>query len=188
VEKASSGAWKASPETASPASRKHDQANGLNAGKRRPLSSKLNRRQEAMKPTVLYRIASVLLIFLAAGHTIAILKFKPPSSESETVWNTMNSVHFQVGGGKYSYGGLYRGLGLFVTIYLLFAAYLAWYLGGMARQNPQAIGFLGWAFFALQFASIALSATYFFLPPIVLSTLVTLCVGLAAWGIQGAKP
>lgn len=141
-----------------------------------------------MKPTVLYRIASFSLIFLAAGHTIAILKFKPPSPESETVWNTMNSVHFQVGRGEYSYGGFYQGLGLFVTIYLLFAAYLAWYLGGMARHNPQAIGSLGWAFFALHFVSIALSAIYFFLPPIVLSTLVAICVGLAAWGIQGAKP
>jgi hypothetical protein len=97
-----------------------------------------------MKPTVLYRIAFVLLIFLATGHTIAVLKLKPP--------------------------------------------YLAWYLGGMARHNPQAIGSLRWAFFALQFASIALSAIYFFLPPIVLSTLVAICVGLAAWGIQGAKP
>jgi hypothetical protein len=141
-----------------------------------------------MKPTVLYRIASFLLIFLATGHTIVILKFKPSSPESETVWNTMNSVHFQIGRGEYSYGGFYRGLGLFVTIYLLFAAYLAWYLSGMARQNPQAIGSLGWAFFALQAASIALSVIYFFLPPIVLSTLVAICVGLAAWGIQGAKP
>jgi len=34
VEKASSGAWATSPETASPASRKRDEANGLNGGKR----------------------------------------------------------------------------------------------------------------------------------------------------------
>ena len=34
VEKASSGAWATSPETASPASRKHDAATGLNVGKR----------------------------------------------------------------------------------------------------------------------------------------------------------
>jgi len=88
-----------------------------------------------MKPTLLYQIASVLLIFLATGHTIAILKLKPPSPENETVWNSMNSVHFQLGRGEYSYGGFYRGLGLFVTIYLLFAAYLAWYLSGMARQK-----------------------------------------------------
>ncbi len=36
VQKASSGSWTASPETAFPPSRKHDQANGLNAGKRGP--------------------------------------------------------------------------------------------------------------------------------------------------------
>ncbi len=137
-----------------------------------------------MKPTWLYRIASVLLVILAAGHTIAILKFKPPTAESETVWNTMNSVHFKVGRGEYSYGSLHRGLGLFATIYLIFAAYLAWYLGAMARQNPQAIGFLGWAFLALQLASFALTAIYFFLPPIIVSALVAICVGLAAWSVQ----
>jgi hypothetical protein len=140
-----------------------------------------------MKPTLLYRIASVLLIFFAAGHTVGFLKFKPPSPESVAVWNTMNDVHFLVGKAEYSYGGFYQGFGLFATIYLLFAAYLAWFLGGLARKNPQAIGSLGWAFFALQVASIALSAIYFFPLPIVLSVLVTICVGWAAWRVQGAR-
>jgi hypothetical protein len=67
-------------------------------------------------------------------------------------------------------------------------AYLALYLGDMTRQNPQAIGSLSGAFLALQFASIALSVVYFFLPPLVHYTLVAICVALAAGGIQRAKP
>jgi hypothetical protein len=118
-----------------------------------------------MKPTVLYRIASVLLIFLAAGHTIAILKFKPPSPESETVWNTMNPGPVP---------GRERGIllrrflpGPWPVRHNLFAfrGIPGLVSGRHGSANPQAIGSLGWAFFALQFASIALSAIYFFLPP-----------------------
>ena len=139
-----------------------------------------------MKPTVLYRIASVLLIFLAAGHTIAILE--PPSPESETVWNTMNSVHFQVGRGEYSYGGFYRGLGLFVTIYLLFAAYLALVSGRHGSAESSGYRLSGLGILCPSVCQHRLERSLFFPAPIVLSTLVALCVGLAAWGIYGAKP
>jgi hypothetical protein len=40
VEKTSCGAWTASPQTATPASRKCDKANGLNAAKRASLPKK----------------------------------------------------------------------------------------------------------------------------------------------------
>lgn len=140
-----------------------------------------------MKAALLYRIASVLLIFFAAGHTYGFLKFKPPSSEGAVVWDAMNSEHFQVKGANYSYGGFYVGFGLFATAYLLFSAYLAWHLGGMARINPKAIGTLGWAFFTLQVAGTVLSWKYFFPPPAVISALVAACVGLAAWLVTGSQ-
>ena len=60
-----------------------------------------------MKATVLYRIACVLLILFAAGHTVGFLTFKAPSSEARAVWDTMNNVHFQVRGASFSYGGFY---------------------------------------------------------------------------------
>jgi hypothetical protein len=141
-----------------------------------------------MKPTLFYRIASGLLIFFAAGHTIGFLTFKPPSPEGTAVWSSMNNVHFPVGRGEYSYGGFYVGFGLFATLYLLFAAYLAWNLGRMARKDPQAIGSLGWAFFALHIVSIGICAIYFFPPPVVLSALVSICTGLAAWGNERTRP
>lgn len=99
----------------------------------------------------------------------------------------MNNVHFQVGGVGYCYGDFYTGFGLFATLYLIFSAYLAWYLGGLARKNPGAIGTLGWMFFAVQVVSIAISLKFFFPPPAVISAMVALCTGLAAWRVQGLK-
>jgi hypothetical protein len=133
-----------------------------------------------MKATLLYRIASVLLVVFAVGHTVGFLKFKPPTAQGVAVRDAMMNVHFQLRGAPYSYGGFYNGFGLFATIYLLFAAFLAWHLGGLAARAPQAIGTLGWMFFILQLASLALSWIYFLPPPAVLSALIAICIGWAA--------
>ncbi len=140
-----------------------------------------------MKPTTLYRIASVLLLIFAAGHTYGFLKFKPSSPEGVAVWNAMSNVHFQVGGASYNYANFYTGFGLFATLYLLFASYLAWYLCGLAAKNPQAIGSLGWVFFLLQLASIGVSGMYFLPPPVILSALVAACAGWAGWQVGRIK-
>jgi hypothetical protein len=134
-----------------------------------------------MKATLLYRIAAVVLILFAAGHTFGFLKFKPPSPEGVAVRDAMDSVNLQVNNGKVTYGDFYRGFGLFCSVYLLFAAYVAWFLGGMAQTNPQAVGMLAWVFFALQIVGLVLSWIYFLPPPVVLSAVVSICTGWAAW-------
>ena len=134
-----------------------------------------------MKATLLYRIAAVLFILFAAGHTIGFLTFKPASHEGLAVWESMNSVRFQVGRASFTYAGFYLGFGLFATLYLLFSAFLAWHLGSLASRNPAAIGALGWVFCAPQAVSLVLSWVYFLLPPVVLSALLTICLGWATW-------
>ena len=133
-----------------------------------------------MSPTLLYEIAAVLCVVFAAGHTLGFLKLTPPTAESVAVRDAMKNVRFQVGRTTVSYSGLYTGFGLFVTVYLLFSAYLAWHLGGLAARDPAAIGALGWVFFAVQLLSLLLSWIYFFPPPIVLSALIAICVGWAS--------
>ena len=140
-----------------------------------------------MNATLLYRIASVLLVLFAAGHTFGFLKFNPPTAEGQAVRDGMNSVRFQVRGGTYTYGGFYKGFGLYATTYLLFAAFLAWHLGTLAGSHPEAIGALGWVFCAVQVVSLVLSWMYFFPIPAVFSGLVAACLGWAAWLIQVAK-
>ena len=134
-----------------------------------------------MTATLLYRIAAVLLVLFAAGHTIGFLTLKPPTPESVAARDAMDNVRFNLGSRSYTYGGFYRGFGLFCTAYLLFNAFLAWHLGSIARSSPQAIGPLGWAFFALQLVSIVLSWKYFIPPPIIFSVLLSILTGWAAW-------
>jgi hypothetical protein len=133
-----------------------------------------------MNATTLYRMAAVLLILFALGHTVGFLKFKPPTPEALAVRDAMNNVHFEVKGASFSYGDFYTGFGLFVTAYLLFSAFLAWHLGGLAARQPRAIGSLGWAFFAVQITSLALSWIYFSAAPAVFSGAVAACLGWAA--------
>lgn len=133
------------------------------------------------KATILFRIASVIFIIFAIGHTVGFLRFNAPSAEGQAVWDSMRNVHFALGGSSRSYGDFYLGFGLYATLYLIFAAYLAWHLGGLARSNPQAIGALSWVFFVVQIVSMVLSWKYFLAPPVVLSGLAAICIGWASW-------
>lgn len=99
----------------------------------------------------------------------------------------MSGVHFQLMGINCSYGGFYIGFGLLFTAYLLFSAFLAWHLSGLARKNPQTIGVLGWSLFTVQVANLALSWIYFFPAPVAVSALAALCLGWAAGLVNVAK-
>jgi hypothetical protein len=68
---------------------------------------------------------------------------------------------------------------------LLFSAFLAWYLGTLAGSNPQAIGWLGWAFTLVQVISIVLSWKYFATGPVIFAAVVAICLGWAAWLVGG---
>ncbi len=141
-----------------------------------------------MNATLLYRISSVLFIVFAISHTVGLLSSKQPSPDVAAVRAAMNSVHWRFMASDITYGGIYLGFGLLLTAALLLSAFLAWHLGWLARTNPQAIGGLGWAFFAFAIANLALSWIYFFAGPIVASTLLAACLGWAAWLASAAKP
>lgn len=134
-----------------------------------------------MTATVLYRIAAVLLVLFAAGHTVGFLRFTPPTAEGIAVRDAMDAVRFDIKGKSFTYGGFYRGFGLFVTAYVLFSAFIAWHLGGLAAAGPSAIGVLGWAFFLVQLATLALSWIYFGPMIGIFSGLIAVCLGWAAW-------
>ena len=139
-----------------------------------------------MKPITLYRIASVLFVLFAVGHTFGFLKFKPPTAEGLAVRDAMNNVHFQVRGSTFSYGGFYTGFGLCITIYVLFFAFLALHLGTVAESNPQAVGLLGWMLCLVQAVTLVLSWKYFSAAPAMFSAVLAVCLGWAAW-LAGAR-
>ena len=134
-----------------------------------------------MGATLLYRIAAIIFVLFAVGHTYGFLSLRPASPEGRAVLDAMNTVHFDVGGRSFTYGGFYRGFGLSCTVSLILSAFLCWHLGQVARSNPAAIGARGWVFFAAQVVGVVLSFRYFGVPPMILSSMVTAIVGVAAF-------
>ncbi len=138
-----------------------------------------------MKASVLYRIASILLLLFAAGHTLGFRKIDPKWGVDSLV-ESMRTVHFDAQGFSRSYWDFYTGFGLFVTVFFLFAAFLAWQLGGLPAQTLAGMRGIAWAFALCFVAVTVLSWGYFFVAPVIFSCVVTICLVAAAW--LSAKP
>jgi len=137
-----------------------------------------------MKATTWFRISAVILVLFAVGHTIGFMGFRGLGAESEAVRAQMDAVRFatQPGGpANFTFGGFYVGFGLFNTAFYVFAAWVAWRLGAMARRGSPDVAALGWPMVALMIVSAALAIKYFFTPPIVLSVLAAVCLAVGTW-------
>jgi hypothetical protein len=133
-----------------------------------------------MKASLLYRISSVLLVLFALGHTIGFRRVDP-AWRADTVVDGMRTVSFEVQNFNRTYWDFFTGFGLFVTVFLLFAAVLAWGFGSMSPERLSAMPVERWSF-AVCFVLIAgLTWRYFFVAPGVLSTLAALALVGAAW-------
>jgi hypothetical protein len=133
-----------------------------------------------MKASVFYRIAAVLLLLFAVGHTLGFSQ-SDPSWGVDALLNSMRSIHFNIQGFNRSYWELFVAAGFTVGVFYLFAAILAWQLGGLPAATLGSMRGAAWAF-AVAFAAIAvLSWRYLFVIPIVFSILITICLTAAAW-------
>jgi hypothetical protein len=130
-----------------------------------------------MRATISFRIAAVLLLLFAAGHTLGFLPLRPPTAEAMAVRDAMAGVHFVIKGHTYSYGGFYQGFGFFITAFQLFSAYLAWALGGLVRRSSAAVAMIGWPFVVLQIASLVLAGIYFGAVQMVFCAVIAVCLG-----------
>ena len=132
-----------------------------------------------MKASMFYRIAAVLLLLFAIGHTLG-FRQSDPKWGVDALLGSMRSIHFDLGGFSRTYWDLFVGAGLFVSVFLLFAAVLAWQLAGLPAATLALMRDTAWAF-ALCFAAITVvSWRYLFIIPIAFSILITLCLTAAA--------
>ena len=132
-----------------------------------------------MKAPILYRIASVLLLLFAAGHTFG-FRQNVPEWGADAVLALMRSVHFDAQGFTRTYWDFFSAFGLFFSVFLLFAAVLAWLLGGLPAETLARVRTIAWAF-AICFVLItALTWRYAFTTPLVFSILITVCLIAAA--------
>jgi hypothetical protein len=138
-----------------------------------------------MRASMFYRIAAVLLLLFAAGHTLG-FRQSDPTWGVDALLGSMRSIHFEVQGFNRSYWDLFLAAGFSVGVFYVFAAILAWQLGGLPAETLALMRGIAWAF-ALCFAAITVvSWRYLFILPIASSGVITLCLTAAAW--LSAKP
>lgn len=133
-----------------------------------------------MKASLLYRIASVLLILFALGHTLGFRRVDPRWGV-DSIISALRSTHFDVQGLNRTYWDFYVGFGLFVTILLVFVAVLSWQLGGLSKESLSLMPLVTWGVAACFILVTFLSWKYFFVVPTIFSAVVTICLVLAAW-------
>jgi hypothetical protein len=131
-----------------------------------------------------YRIAAVLLLLFAVGHTLG-FRQSDPQWGVDALLAAMRSVHFEVQGFNRTYWDLFVAAGFCVGIFYLFAAILAWQLARLPAATLALMRGTAWAF-AMCFAAVTVvSWRYLFMLPVAFSILITLCLSAAAW--QSAK-
>ena len=133
-----------------------------------------------MKASFLFRIASVLLILFAVGHTLGFRRVDP-RWRVDLLITQLRSTHFDVQGFSRTYWDFFTGFGLFVTILLLFAAMVSWQIGGLPRESLSTMPLITWGL-AICFVIVTfLSYKYFFIVPVIFSGTIAVCLILAAW-------
>jgi hypothetical protein len=139
-----------------------------------------------MKASWLYRIAAVLLLLFAVGHTFGFRR-DIPEWGADSVIGAMQSTRFNAQGFNRSYWDFFSAFGLFFSVFLFFAAALAWQLGRVPTKTfGPFMRQTAWTL-AISFAVVTvLNWKFAFTTPIVFSSLVTLFLIGAAW--LSAKP
>ena len=134
----------------------------------------------SLSSRMFYRIAAVLLLLFALGHTLG-FRQSDPAWGVDALLAAMRSIHFEVQGSNRTYWDLFLAAGFSVGLFYVFAAVLAWQLGGLPPATLALLRPLAWAF-ALCFAAITVvSWRYLFILPIAFSIVITLCLTAAAW-------
>jgi hypothetical protein len=133
-----------------------------------------------MRASILYRSASVLLLLFAVGHTLG---FRQADHKwgVDALLASMRSIHFDVQGFNRTYWDFFVANGFSAGVFLLFAAILAWQLGGLPAETRASLRGIAWTF-ALSFVALTVvSWRYLFIIPIAFSAVIAVCLISAAW-------
>ena len=133
-----------------------------------------------MSASMFYRIAAVLLLLFAVGHTLG-FRQSDPQWGVDALLASMRSVHFEVQGFNRTYWDLFVAAGFCVGIFYLFAAILAWQLARLPAATLALMRGTAWAFAACFAAVTVVSWKYLFMLPVAFSILITFCLSAAAW-------
>ena len=139
-----------------------------------------------MTVTVFLRVASILSLLFAAGHTLGGLQSWSPAGETE-VLQAMRSFRFDAEGVSRTYLEFYLGFGFILSVYLLLQAVVLWQLATLARVEPARLRPLVAAFLLAQVASGVLALKFIFAVPAIFSALIALSLGAALYASRRTR-
>jgi uncharacterized BrkB/YihY/UPF0761 family membrane protein len=120
------------------------------------------------------------LISACLSFTLGALIFDTShGQEADNVLSLMKSVRFDVEGSIVTWRGMYLGLGLLFSVFLIFSAFLTWYLGGLDSRDRGTLSPISWALFLCYVLVAILCWVYFFIVPEVVFTLIAVLLGIA---------
>ncbi len=131
-----------------------------------------------MKPSLPLRVASVLTLLFAAGHTMGGLSSWSPAGETE-VLRAMGSFHFDASGSSRTYLDFYLGFGFILSVYMLMQAVAFWQMASLAKTDASRVRPLIATFLLASVASAFLSWRYVFLIPVISFFVIAACLGVA---------
>lgn len=133
-----------------------------------------------MKASLFYRIAAVLLLLFAIGHTLG-FRQSDPRWGVDALLASMRSIHFDVQGSSRTYWDMFLAAGFCVGVFYSFSAILAWQLAGLPAETLARMRGTAWAFAACFAVITVVSWRYLFILPVVFSVVITVCLTTAAW-------
>ena len=131
-----------------------------------------------MSSTLFLRIASIVSVLFAGGHTLGGTESWSPAGETE-VLAAMRSFHFDTEGVSRTYLDFYLGFGFIISVYLLLQAALLWQVATMAKTDPARVRSLVASFFVASLASGVLSWRFIFAVPAIFSAVIAVCLATA---------
>jgi len=128
---------------------------------------------------LLLRIASVIALLFALGHTSGGPWTPSEDPSAVSVVEAMKSVNFDVMGSNRSYWEFYLGFGLSISVYMFAQAAFLWLLATLAKTQPASVRPLVAVFLASYALNGFFAWRYFFVLPVVLSVVMVVCLVFA---------
>lgn len=136
-----------------------------------------------MKPVLLLRIASIIVLLHFVGHTFGGMMSAPSHGPEEVaVIDSMKSHVFNFMGSQRSYWDFHQGFGFSASINLFAQAVLFWLLARLAKTGSRRIRPIVALFFWAWVATAVLDWKYFFIAPVTMAIAIAVCLGLAWLG------
>src|SRR5262245_54550250 len=124
------------------------------------------------------RIASVISLLFAAGHTMGGLeKWSPMGNNS--VLTAMTGTRFDVIGAQRSYLDFFMGFGWSLSVFMLMQTILLWQLASLARKDPARLRPMIVVIAFATAASGVIAWNFIFAVPAIFSGVLTIALALA---------